>query len=147
MSNTEVNTLISVIKEHRLLDPTELVQLEELESRCTGTGEVAKELLERGSLTRFQTEQLFQGEAKKLILGQYILMEPLGEGGMGMVYKAKHQRMKRIVALKVIRKDMGGGGIALQRFNQEIEAAAKLVHPNVVIAYDANEVDDTLFFV
>jgi serine/threonine protein kinase len=147
MNKTEVNTFISVIKEHRLLDPTELVQLEELESRCTGTGEVAKELLERGSLTRFQTEQLVQGDAKKLILGQYILMEPLGEGGMGMVYKAKHQRMKRIVALKVIRKDMGGGGIALQRFNQEIEAAAKLVHPNVVIAYDANEVDDTLFFV
>lgn len=147
MINQEASTLISVIKEHRLLDATELFQLKELESRGAGPGEVAKELLERGTLTRFQTEQLFQGEAKKLVLGQYILLEPLGEGGMGMVYKAKHQRMKRVVALKVIRKDVGAGSVALQRFNQEIEAAAKLVHPNVVLAYDANEVDDTLFFV
>jgi serine/threonine-protein kinase len=146
-NNNDLQTLVSLIKDNRLLDATELTHLDQLQSRCSEPGELAKQLMERGSLTRFQTEQLFTGQGSKLVLGQYILLEPLGEGGMGQVYKARHIRMKRVVALKIIRKDMAAGSMALQRFNQEIEAAAQLVHPNVVIAYDANEVDNVLFFV
>jgi eukaryotic-like serine/threonine-protein kinase len=148
MSDTDnLRTLVTAIKENRLLDQTEMTELENLQSRCTAPSELAKELMDRGSLTRYQTEQLFSGEGRKLVLGSYILLEPLGEGGMGQVYKARHVRMKRIVALKIIRKDNAAGSIALQRFEQEIEAAAQLQHPNIVIAYDANEVDNIMFFV
>src|SRR5262249_44500010 len=138
MDDTDnLRTLVTAIRENRLLDATELTELESLQSRCTAPGELAKELMSRGTLTRYQTERLFHGEGRQLVLGQYILLEPLGEGGMGQVYKARHVRMKRIVALKVIRKDMAAGSMVLQRFEQEIEAAAALQHPNIVIAYDA----------
>ena len=146
-SSDDLLTFVSAIRDNRLLDANELTHLDTLQSRCSEPKELAQQLLERGSLTRFQTEQLFRGDGEKLVLGQYILLEPLGEGGMGMVYKAKHLRMKRVVALKVIRTDSNTGSFALKRFEQEIEAAAALQHPNIVIAYDANEVDSTLFFV
>ncbi len=77
----------------------------------------------------------------------YDILEILGQGGMGTVYKARHLRMKRMVALKVIRRDQHVSPQTQQRFNQEIEAAAQLTHPNVVMAYDANEVDGVLYFV
>ncbi|MBL8798635.1 MAG: serine/threonine protein kinase [Planctomycetia bacterium] len=147
MTNESIATFISAIKDHRLLDDHELTSLADLQSQCTEPLSLAQQLMERGSLTRYQTEQIFRGDTRKLVLGQYILLEPVGEGGMGQVYKARHMRMKRIVALKVIRKEVAGDAFAMERFNQEIEAAGKLQHPNVVAAYDANEVDGTLFFV
>ncbi|MBY0525237.1 MAG: protein kinase [Gemmataceae bacterium] len=140
-------TFVEALRESRLLEPTQLSELEKLQSNCTEPKTLASELIERGSLTEFQVAQILDGDGKSLNLGQYTLLELLGEGGMGQVYKARHQRMKRVVALKVIRKDIQAGTQAIQRFNKEIEAAAALSHPNVVIAYDANEVDDTLFFV
>jgi serine/threonine protein kinase len=77
----------------------------------------------------------------------YEILGTLGQGGMGVVYKARHLRMKRLVAVKVIRHDRGISQEAIQRFNKEIEAAAQLTHPNVVMAFDADEVDGTLYFV
>ena len=74
-------------------------------------------------------------------------LDRLGEGGMGEVFKARHQRMKRIVALKIIRNDKVANASVLLRFNREIEAAAQLMHPNIVLAYDAAEDGDTHFFV
>src|SRR5579862_3678861 len=115
MSDTDnLKTLVTAIKENRLLDHTEMTELDQLQSRCTAPSDLAKELMERGRLTRYQTEQLFHGQGSKLVLGQYVLLEPLGEGGMGQVYKARHVRMKRIVALKIIRKDAAAGSMALQ---------------------------------
>lgn len=141
------STIIESLREHRILDPAHSQDLDTLVTECGEPEELVTRLLDRGSLTRYQAERLLSGQSKELVLGQYVLLEKLGEGGMGQVFKARHQRMKRIVALKVIRKDVATGPQAVLRFNQEIEAAAQLHHPNVVIAYDANEVNETLFFV
>ena len=70
-------------------------------------------------------------------LGDYLLLERIGGGGMGVVYKAQHQHMKRIVAVKVIRPDDAQAVEAQQRFQREVEAAARLHHPHIVTAFDA----------
>ena len=69
----------------------------------------------------------------------YELLESLGDGGMGMVYRARHTRLDRIVALKLIRPDRLASENARDRFDREMKAAGLLEHPNVVRALDAGE--------
>ena len=103
------------------------------------------ELVKRGWLTPFQVNQVSQGKIGDLVLGQYLLLERIGEGGMGQVFKARHRLMKRLVALKIIRPDHVADPATLRRFRQEIQAAARLSHPNIVLAHDADEVDGKHF--
>lgn len=86
----------------------------------------------------------FSGD--KPLVGDYELLSELGKGGMGVVYKARHVRMNRVVALKVIDRERLRNPDAVRRFYQEVEAAARLHHPNVVIAYDAGQAGDTHYF-
>jgi serine/threonine protein kinase len=81
------------------------------------------------------------------VLGEYELLEQLGVGGMGAVYKARHRRMDRLVALKVILPGRMADDQAVRRFRQEVLAAARLEHPNIVAAYDAGEASGTHFLV
>jgi serine/threonine-protein kinase len=86
------------------------------------------------------------------LLGQYRILDTLGAGGMGRVYKAEHILMRRVVALKVVGAlDDGLSGVAEDErhaaFLREVEAAARLSHPNVVAAFDAGEADGVRFLV
>ena len=107
---------------------------------------IAKQIVQRGWLTAYQVKLIWKGRASELILNQYVLLERLGEGGMGEVFKARHRRMERDVALKVIRKEKLGSPEAVKRFHQEIQTAAHLSHANVVMAYDADQAADRHFF-
>jgi WD40 repeat protein/serine/threonine protein kinase len=78
---------------------------------------------------------------------RYRLVELLGAGGMGAVYKAEHLVMDRTVALKVISRHLTGKPPVVERFRREVKAAAKLVHPNIVHAYDAEQAGDSHFLV
>jgi serine/threonine protein kinase len=80
-------------------------------------------------------------------LGQYQLLECLGAGGMGQVFKACHALMNRTVALKVLRGQDLDHPDAVRRFHQEIRALARLSHPNIVAALDADQEGDTHFLV
>ena len=95
-------------------------------------------LVAEGKLTPFQAEEVGQGRANQLILGNYLVLSRLGEGGMGIVFKALHRRMQRLVAVKVIRKEVATRDF-ISRFRREIQLSARLNHPNVVIAYDADQ--------
>ena len=108
---------------------------------------LAGELLRRGWLSAFQINQLFRGQGAMLRLGPYVLLDRLGEGGMGAVYKALQTQLDRIVALKVIRRERINNPGVINRFQREIRAAAQLQHPNVVTVHDAGEDGDTLFLV
>jgi serine/threonine protein kinase len=79
-------------------------------------------------------------------IGDYEVLEELGRGGMGVVYKARHIRMNRMVALKVIDREYLAHPSSVQRFYQEIQAAARLSHANIVLAYDAGQFGDTHYF-
>ena len=106
-------------------------------ARLAGAAACSKEAVRRGWLTPYQVEELLQGRGAGLILGQYCLLEPLGGGGMGQVFKAWHRLMRRTVALKVMREDLLAKPEAQQRFRREIELAAQLRHPHIVTAFDA----------
>ncbi len=80
-------------------------------------------------------------------LGEYELLEKLGEGGMGSVYRAKHIRLGRIVALKALSPTHLKDRRALVRFDREMRAVGVVDHPNVVRAMDAREIEGTRFLV
>ena len=108
--------------------------------------DVAKLLVRSGKLTEYQAAAITQGRPQSLILGEYVLLNILGKGGMGVVFLARHRLMDRVVALKTlpsaaIKPD------AVQRFYREVKAAARLSHPNIVTAYDAGEHAGTHYLV
>jgi len=108
---------------------------------------LAKELYRQGKLTRFQAQAVYQKKTRGLVVGNYVVLDKLGKGGMGQVYKAQHKRMKRVVALKVLPSSAGKSQEVVRRFQREVEAAAKLSHPNIVTAYDADEEKGVQFLV
>lgn len=71
---------------------------------------------------------------------RYHIIEQIGRGGMGTVFRAEHRMMGRIVALKVVSANWVGDARTAERFRREVRFAAKLVHPNIVTAYDADEI-------
>lgn len=71
------------------------------------------------------------------ILGEYLLLERIGAGGMGEVFRAEHRTMNRQVALKILSRSIADRPDLLERFFHEIRAVAKLMHPNIVTAFDA----------
>jgi eukaryotic-like serine/threonine-protein kinase len=120
-----------------------------------------RELLCEGVLTRYQAAQVLAGRARRLRLGPYRVLDRLGIGGMGQVYKAEHILMRRVVALKVVarlpRTDSArdtpppGGQPSrrdlLARFRSEARWAGRMSHPNVVTAFDAGVARGFLFLV
>jgi len=78
---------------------------------------------------------------------RYRVEAVLGAGGMGTVYLAEHRLMERPVALKVVRPDLVGRAALVDRFRREARAAAKLAHPNIVTAYDAEQAGETQMLV
>jgi Protein kinase domain len=106
-----------------------------------------QDLVERRILTDFQGEQLLAGQSGALVLGHYCLLDRLGAGGMGQVFKAEHMLMKRLVALKVIAAHLLRSADAVARFFHEVEVAARLTHPNIITAYDAAEAKGLHFLV
>ncbi len=77
--------------------------------------------------------------------GRYEIMKLLGEGGMGAVYKARDTEVDRLVALKVIRPELGRSPEVLQRFKQELVVARQITHKNVVRIYDLGDADGVKF--
>ncbi|HEY5311894.1 MAG TPA: serine/threonine-protein kinase, partial [Pirellulales bacterium] len=82
-----------------------------------------------------------------LLLGNYLILDKLGAGGMGQVYRARHRRMDRVVALKVLSKKSIDTPGSVARFQREVKAAAKLTHPNIVAVFDADEAGGVHFYV
>ncbi len=105
------------------------------------TREIAKALASWKLLTKFQAKNLLMGRTGGYFLGPYKILDQLGQGGMGRVYKAMHQTMNRVVALKVLTPQLVNTERAKELFLREVQAAAQLSHPNIVMAFDANETD------
>ncbi len=74
-------------------------------------------------------------------IGDYQIIELIGSGGMGQVYLAEHTRMQRIVAIKMLPVERMEDPEAIARFYDEVRAASRLMHPNIVTAFDAGEAD------
>ena len=108
---------------------------------------LARDMIKSRLLTKYQAEQILGGRGKSLTMGKYQILEKIGAGGMGQVYKAFHCSTERIVAIKVI---LGKGKIdpeVVKRFEREVKAAAKLVHSNIITVFDADQADGRIFMV
>jgi serine/threonine protein kinase len=110
MAVASSRSLVDALKKHRMLEPAQLEELPALQARFPDPNALARELIQCGWLTPFQANQLLQGRGHELLLGSYILLERLGEGGMGQVFKATNWKLGRIVALKLIARGAGGSG-------------------------------------
>jgi len=100
--------------------------------------ELLRELVRQKKLTKYQAEELWRGRGKSLVLGNYLILDKIGAGGMGQVFKAEHRRMHRIVAVKMLPAGTMRSPAVLARFEREVTAAARLNHPNIVTAFDAD---------
>jgi hypothetical protein len=147
-----VAQMVRVLQQFPLLDAGHLEELTcTLQPQFTEPRELARALVQRGWLTGWQVNRIFQGRASELIVGDYLLLERLGQGGMGQVFKARsaartHEGFDRLVALKLLRADRLPTAEILTRFRREMEVVARLEHPNIVRALDAGEAEGTLYF-
>jgi tRNA A-37 threonylcarbamoyl transferase component Bud32 len=135
--------LVEALRLFKLLEPAQAAELARLQVACPEPRALAAALLGRGWLTPYQANLLLEGRGVELLLGSYVLLERLGEGGMGAVFKARNWKLGRVVAVKLIRKESLDNPDAVRRFHREIRAAAQLDHPNIVRALDADEVGGT----
>ncbi|MBL8798599.1 MAG: protein kinase [Planctomycetia bacterium] len=137
--------LLTALGQYRILEPG---QLDTLRRTYPGRGvdprALSKDLLQRGWLTNFQVNQLLAGRGAELVLGSYVVLDLLGEGAAGQVYRAKHLAMNRLAALKVLRKELLADKEVVARFYREIEVVSQISHPNIVHAFDAGPVGSTL---
>lgn len=89
--------------------------------------------------------RLTEAELKARQLGQYKLIEKIGEGGMGIVYKAHHSLLRRETALKLLPPEKADAG-SLERFEREVQLTCRLTHPNTIQVYDYGHTPDGIFY-
>jgi len=143
------DAFLASLKASRVIDDADWSSLAKQQAviKAADGKALARVLVEAGALTKFQATLIYQNKPKALQFGEYVVLDKIGAGGMGQVYKARHRRMKRLVAIKVLPKAAVNSAEAVKRFQREVEAAARLVHPNIVIAHDAGQQDTMHFLV
>ena len=137
--------LIQLIRECGLYSPD---LLSRAEAAVTGKAEFTtcvEPLFELGVLTRYQFLKIRAGRLEDLLFGPYLILDRIGEGGMGKVYRAVQHRVGRIVAIKMVRPHLLTNRMVISRYKREAKAAAKLDHPNIVSLYDADDINGRYF--
>jgi serine/threonine protein kinase len=144
MTGDQLTTFLRSLQSLGLLDAEQWKVLNsEPPDRFGDVAGLAKELVRRGWLTHHQANLLYRGRPGDLMLGQYLLLDTLGGGGMGQVFKARHRQLGRIEAIKVIRDSLLADVTAAEqlraRFQRELQATARLSHPHIVKVHYADE--------
>jgi serine/threonine protein kinase len=136
-----VSRLVELIQESHVLDASQLATLtDSLQAEFPEPHPLATEMLRRGWLTDYQLAEVIKGRGQDLVLGPYVILERVGRGSMGDVFKARRQKDGQVIALKVIRQERRSDVKALSRFRREVEALTQLSHPNIVTACDIDEI-------
>jgi serine/threonine protein kinase len=137
----EVELAISELVKHGVIHKDEIDSALEKypESAVIDDRDALGDFLEQiGLITAFQAGELRNKRIADLVMDNYLILDRLGEGGMGTVFRARHKRMRRIVAIKVLNPEIQENADHLQRFQREIETLARLNHQGVIQAYDAD---------
>src|SRR5262245_27413954 len=113
--------LAEVVRDLGLVERDKAGELTQLAAAHPTPRALARQLLRRGWITAFQANQLLQGKGDGLLLGPYLLLERIGTGGMGDVFKAWHRRLHRVAAVKVLNPERLKHHAAVERFAREVE--------------------------
>ena len=147
-------SLEKTILRRGLATPNEIEMCKSHMAKQAAKGEECKGLLEimveAMVLTKAQSTRLLKEVAdstKKLEIPGYQILDKLGKGSMGVVYKARQASVDRIVAVKILLESLAQNREYIKRFDREAKNAAKLSHNNIVNAIDAGEVDGRYYFV
>ena len=146
MAVTTPEEFFAVLQKSKLLTPSQLAQAHEAAQEDDDPKTIAKRLARRELITRWQAGQLLAGRSS-FYLGKYRIIELLGQGGMGNVFLRRHVTMNRLVALKIISRQVGKDPASLERFLAEARAIASLDHPNIVQAYSVDNEGDRYYMV
>lgn len=138
--------LLDRLEQSGLLSPS-IIERRDALLGIESAEKAADQLVRLNLLTEYQARVAVKDDAVPLSIGDYIVEDMIGRGGMGFVLKARHRRMKRQVAIKFLHKSMTESPDLVARFEREVEAAAQLHHQNIVTAYDAGEHDGSHFLV
>jgi eukaryotic-like serine/threonine-protein kinase len=109
--------------------------------------DLAERLVRENILTTYQAKRFLANRSNGLIVGRYIILDRIGSGSMGRVYKAHHVMMDRVVALKIISPEIASNERVVARFHREMKLVGRLDHPNVVRAFDADQIQKVLYIV
>ncbi len=147
MPVTTVQEFLQLLEKSTLLSPEQLAEIWNWPEDQPKS--FAARLVEEDRLTSWQAQQLLAGKGSRsqFYLGKYKLLELIGLGGMGAVYKAMQPGIVRTVALKKLHKQVLKQPKAVERFLREIRSAAAVDDPHVVRAYDANCDNDVYYLV
>ena len=139
---------VKTILASRLITRTQMEEVfHKLEGQPRLTSiDLAVQLQQAGLLTAWQNKNLFRGRSKGFFLNHYKLLDCLGHGGMGVVYRGEHTMMKRQVAIKVLPADQTANSL-LERFRVECQAIGSLNHPNIILAHDFNITEKYFYLV
>jgi serine/threonine protein kinase len=113
--------------------------------RASDLPELVRSLIQAQVLTTYQACAIQQGKSRGLVVGRYLILDKLGQGGMGVVFKARHRLLDRVVALKILPPSFARRPELVLRFRREMQTGARLNHPNVVAVLDADE-DRGIYF-
>ena len=138
MTITTAEGFLEALEKSGLLEEGQLSEVRQMAFETPDAKSLAKGLVQKGLLSRWQAAQLLAGRTNVFFLGKYKLIEMLGRGGMGGVFLAHHTMMNRRVALKVVSKQIAQDQAALEQFLTEARAIAALDHPNIVRAYNVD---------
>ncbi|QEH33084.1 Serine/threonine-protein kinase PrkC [Aquisphaera giovannonii] len=108
---------------------------------------LAGAMVRRGWLTPYQAAAIRQGKARGLAIGDYLVLDKIGAGGMGLVFRVRHPGTEADLALKLLSPSISRDRAAVARFRREVSAVARLSHPNIVAALDSGEARGLLYLV
>lgn len=141
---TPVDSFIQQLQASGLVPPDKLAALIPPAAAPLDAESLTTQLVERGLLTKFQSQQVAAGKAKSLVIGSYVMLDRLSGGG-GLLFKAQHRRMKRVVMIKPLPPSLMKS--SAERVQAEVETAAQIAHPNLVAVQDLDEVGGAHFLV
>lgn len=145
-----IQDLLQNLTESGLLSDEEVSTVHETYAQHGQRGtaeEFAKELVKSNHLTKLQAAAVLKGKTRNLIFGEYVVLDKIGSGGMGQVFKARHKPTRKLVAVKVLSAEAVSNRRLIERFKKEAKAIGRLKHPNVVRAYEAGKINKIRYLV